>query len=437
MRVASSPMSWHGASTCTTARTPSIGANARARALVVASAVLLVIGLAIVWLAIDSRAAAATARFYVLLTVIAVAPLLFAAYRLGRTNDPLGPAVAALASATVLGAGLFLAMRIVAANSGYTFYFVVALFLPPLVRATIVAVPLMVTLVLQLASAIGAWRAIDRPVVRLGADGLVTLGIVVGAAVAIRSDTFTGVRVAPYSTTTVQHELLHVYDCLWRQAPRFPARVDGCLAPSAAPGSTAYGSGYTLDYRVRPAGFGVLTTDVGHRDAESFWLDESGALRRSVGTPATSGSPIWNAAGCQLVTRLARELDDFRSKHPSIGYPDRITAMGWPPDTTDDGVFRTTAFGHRDTVTVRADGATEIRTWDGRLVAYRPMRGGYTMSVAAADSLLAAHDSSLISDAHLDLLRSYFRDSEGRIHVTGALRAATLSDPVVSPIDCG
>lgn len=408
-----------------------------ARSLAVIGASLVWVAVAVTWLTIDTRTPSATAPFYIAIAALLTAPLVFAAHRLGRADDATGLVVAALTSAGLLVAAVVTVTHISIANKGYTFYLILGLFIPPLVRLTVVLVPLLLVLGLQLLNAIQTWRAIHRPTVRFGADGALAIAIVIGSVAALRSRTLTTPSVRPYSTTTVQHELLHVYVCLW-QRPGFPAKLDSaCLSPAAAPGSAAYGSGYTLDYHPRPGGFVLVTSDAGHRPAESFWLDESGALRRSSGAPVTSSSPIWNADGCQLIANLARQLDEFRSKHPSIGYPDRLTPMPWPPDTTDDGVFRTTLFGHRDTVTVRSGGATEIRTWNGRRVVYQATSGQYTVSVTATDSLRGANDSSLISDARLDLLRSYLRDPGGAIHVTGALRAATSSDPATTLSECG
>src|SRR5579872_3865626 len=134
----------------------------RARALAIGVAALIVLGLAVACLTVDTRAASATARWYATRGLGAVTPLLFAAHRLRRRDDPLGPAVAALAGVTFLAAGLFIVSRVALADhGGYAFYMLLALFMPPLSGITAIAGLSTLLVVLLLVSAIGAWREID------------------------------------------------------------------------------------------------------------------------------------------------------------------------------------------------------------------------------------------------------------------------------------
>jgi len=241
---------------------------------------------------------------------------------------------------------------------------------------------------------------------------------------------------------------LHAYTCLWRVAGPsavrgFPATLGACEWPNAAPGSAAYGSGYLLEYHPthrgndnRALGFALVTIDAGHRNGESFYLDESGAVRRAVGERATPTSPVWVRTGCSDLEGVTRALEQYRTANPTVGYPVRIAHYDPTHDSSGDGVLRSLMMRPTDSITTLGDGSTEIGFAIGRrALIYRRVAGRYTLSLFTPDSL-PPRDTTLMNDPRLDLLRNFFRDSTGNLHVTGEQRQATAVDPLRSVTSC-
>jgi hypothetical protein len=264
----------------------------------------------------------------------------------------------------------------------------------------------------------------------------------------VRSHPLTVTRTGPYDPTTAQHELLHVYTCLWRVAGAgavrgFPATLGGCQWPDAAPGSAAYGSGYQLEYHPirigndnRALGFSLVTTDAGHRNGESFYLDESGTVRRAIGQRATATSPVWIQTGCSDLESVVRALEQYRSAHPAIGYPLRIGRYDPGRDSSGDGVLRSLMVRPADSITATGDGETTIGFGvSGRALIFHRLGDRYTLSLFTKDSL-PLPGATLMDDPRLDRLRNFFQDSAGELHVTGEQRPATMADPVRSATTC-
>jgi len=251
-----------------------------------------------------------------------------------------------------------------------------------------------------------------------------------------------------YNATTAQHELLRAYTCLWRVAGAravngFPETLGACEWPGAAPGSAAYGSGYLLEYHPtrlrndgRGAGFVLVTMDAGHRNPESFYLDESGAVRRAVGARATARSPVWVQQACLDFDGAIRKIEEYRTANPAAGYPARIEHYDPRPDASGDGVLRTLMMSPSDTIMTLSDGSIKMRSArDDRTLIYRRAGDGYTLSLFTPDSLPRS-DATLVDDPRLDELRNFFRDPTGAVHVTGEQRPATIADPVRSLTNC-
>jgi hypothetical protein len=268
------------------------------------------------------------------------------------------------------------------------------------------------------------------------------------ASAGVRSHPLTVTRTGPYDPTTAQHELLHVYTCLWRVAGAgavrgFPATLGGCEWPDAAPGSAAYGSGYQLEYHPirigndnRALGFSLVTTDAGHRNGESFYLDESGTVRRAIGQRATATSPVWIQTGCSDLESVVRALEQYRSAHPAIGYPLRIGRYDPGRDSSGDGVLRSLMVRPADSITATGDGETTIGFGvSGRALIFHRFGDRYTLSLFTKDSL-PLPGATLMDDPRLDRLRNFFQDSAGELHVTGEQRPATMADPVRSATTC-
>jgi hypothetical protein len=395
------------------------GKRGWARPLAVVAAALITIAVLLVWFTVDRRLPSDTATSYVPFVLLLTVPLWFAARRLRRHDDALGLLVAFAASVLLVAVALFapiwIAAHMSAADRGYFPLLLVGILLPPFGRATATAALSVVVLLSLMVAVRRAWRASSNRQLRLGGDGLIAAAVFLVSAGAVGTNPprpLTTARADQYSSETVQHELLHAYTCLWRAAGPgavhgFPGTLGECQWPDAAPGSAAFGAHYALEYHParrdsdgRARGFVLSTVDVVHRDPESFYLDESGAVRRTTGARATVASPVWFGTGCGDIQAQTHAIEEYRTANPAIGYPAQFAAHVL-----------------------------------GRTLIYRRVGNRFTLSLSTADSLPPA-DASLMNDPRLHLLRNFFRDTNGVTHATGELRPATMVDPVVSLDRC-
>ena len=400
----------------------------RARALALVAAALIAVAIAIVWLTVDTRQPGVTAAFYSSFILLPTAPLLFAARRLGRDDDAVGPLVAGTVSVLILAVPILYSVWVLAhtpaADRGWFPILVIGLLIAQ-GRGSAVALAASIVLVALAVTAFGIWRATANRRLRVGIDGLATIGVMFAAATGMRTRPLTVTPTGAYQFTTAQYELRHAYTCLWSAAGPgaiigFPATLGECEWPDAAPGSAAYGSGYILQYHPtrrandgRALGFSLVTIDAGHRNPESFYLDETGTVRRATGARATATSPVWVTEACADVQSLVRAAD------------------------SSGGSFLGTMYTKRtDSLITLGDGSTETHyQMSGRGLIYRRLGNRYTLSLFTRDSL-PRHDATMMADPRLDLLRNFFLDSAGVTHVTGELRPATTADPAVTLTRC-
>ena len=424
----------------------------RAQALAIVTAVLIAIAGLLLWFTVDPRLPRNTASLYGPAILLLTAPLLFAAHRLGRANDGTGPLVAGIVSLVivlgVLGAALWLFAKTPSSAWGWAFYIAAGLLSPPINKVTWMALLVLIVLPLLAAEARHLWRASTDRRLRAGADGLATAAVMLASATGMRTRPVMVASAGTYDVTTAQHELLHAYSCLRRVAGAkavngFPATLGACEWPGAAPGSAAYGSGYLLEYHPtrlrndgRGAGFALVTMDAGHRNPESFYLDESGAVRRAVGARATGASPVWVQQACLDFDGVIHKIEEYRAANPTVGYPARIEHYDPRPDSSGDGVLRTLMMSPSDSIVTLSDGSIKMRSARAdRALIYRRVGDGYTLSLFTPDSL-PRPGATLMDDPGLDELRNFFRDSTGAVHVTGEQRPATVADPVRSLTIC-
>jgi hypothetical protein len=427
----------------------------RARALALVAAALIGIALLIAWFSLDTHLPGRTAVSYVPTILLLTAPLLFAALRLGRENDGAGPLAAGLTSLAIIAASLFSLIstfaRMPAHDRGYFPLLLLGVFGGAFGAVTAIGLTALVVLFLLARSARRVWLTSTDRRFRLGIDGALSIVICLVAAMAVLARPPSPLSEAPnehYSTTTVQHELLHIYTCLWRRAGAiavngFPATIDACAWPDAAPGSAAYGSNYALEYQParrrrdgRAAGFSLVTVDTIHRNAESFYVDETGAVRRATGTRATATSPVWFSTGCTDLEAEIGSLEEYRRMHPTIGYPARIGAYSDTPDSPHNPVLHSRRTRPSDSIAVLGDSSTAIRYRTlRRTLIYRRLGERYTLSLFTTDSLPPV-DETLMDEPRLELLRNFFRDSAGVAHATGEQRPATSGDRPLSLARC-
>lgn len=433
-----------------TRRTPPPDPRRRARALAIAAAVLITVAGLFAWFTVDTRLPRDSAAFYAPAILLLTVPLLFTARRLGRDDDAIGPLIAGTMSLVILSVVLLIPIWLYVHDTGsrgWWPFLLLLLLLPPMSRVTAAAVPALVVVAFLAATSRRVWRASTVRRLRFGADGLVAAGIVLAAAVGVWTHPITLTRTGPYSDATVEQELLHAYSCLWRVAGPgathgFPATLGGCLWHDAAPGSAAYGSGYLLEYHPtrsmndgRALGFALVTIDAGHRNAESFYLDESGAVRRATGARATAMSPVWVNGGCIDLQTAIRAVEEYRTANPAVGYPLRIARYSDIPDSSRDGGLRSLWMRPSDSIIALPDGSTEVHYYASHALSYRRLGSRYTLSLFSPHSM-RNDDASSSSESQLKLLRNFLRDSAGVIHATGEQRPATTADPALSLASC-
>lgn len=249
-------------------------------------------------------------------------------------------------------------------------------------------------------------------------------------------------RRTEYSETAATAHLFKLYKCLWREAGSgavngFPAsdevlraRGPDCWDPKHSPGGTGYGTHY--DFRYLPGApdasgvirsFAIATKKRNRRGTwtDSFYLDHLGILRRSVKEWASAETNRIESFKRSVLPELVGLLDAYHDVHDR--YPTRILHSSQADQA-----------GPHDFVIPKGELlAKRTRPGPNGTTIIERLRSEFVYAPVSSDdgNGTKAYTLAFRTEAKdIRDLRSYFVNTDGRIHCTGEERNATAADPV-------
>jgi hypothetical protein len=393
------------------------------------------------------RALIDAAKMWVPFLAVTVPPYLIVLWRLSVDRNDffgLGFAIACAAISVVLLVAFVWAMASVKEMAPLNLIVGLMYWNVTLLTAAFVFVPLQIKLASSAFAALAA------------AGGGRTAGsIVLGAVLAIAYTSVTASVLRPlgegtaasarrteYAQTTATQHLFTLYKCLWRHAGPgavngFPASEealralgDDCWDPANAPGGTAYGTHYAFRYmpgapdangKIRS--FGMATKKYNRRGTwtDSYFIDHLGLFRQSSTEWATARTDRIESFQRSLVPDMAGLLDGFRNVRGV--YPARILHHTQKDSAGPYDMVLSEGMLLARTAVPGPDNTSLVDCHRARIV-YAPVLSADGKGASAYTfTLRGAYDS--VRD-----FRSYFMNTDGRIHATGEERDATAADPV-------